>query len=111
MRFSHRVVEARWSGATWTVTVEDMLTGRTMAQEADVLITAIGVLNRWEWPHIPGLMDFEGKMMHSAKWDEEYDMQVGQDSHRHLRRMPLIHLVGQDMCRHRRRLQWHTNRT
>lgn len=28
----------------------------------------------WKWPNIPGLDTFEGKLMHSAAWDGEYDL-------------------------------------
>lgn len=46
------------------------------SDEADVLISATGALNNWKWPDIPGLHDFKGKVMHSAKWDESYDYSV-----------------------------------
>lgn len=25
-------------------------------------------LSKWKWPEIPGLFDFKGKLLHSAKW-------------------------------------------
>ncbi|KAK3633622.1 hypothetical protein LTR56_015688 [Elasticomyces elasticus] len=76
MKLSHRVTEAKWnaSDAKWAVTVEDLLTGNRTSDNADVLITAIGVLNLWEWPKIPGLLDFEGKLMHSADYDTTFDI-------------------------------------
>jgi cation diffusion facilitator CzcD-associated flavoprotein CzcO len=39
----------------------------------DVLVTGTGVLNTWKWPDIQGLHTFEGKLLHSAKWDPKYD--------------------------------------
>lgn len=33
-----------------------------------------GVLNKWKWPTIPGLHDFKGKLMHSARYEEGYDL-------------------------------------
>lgn len=27
----------------------------------------------WNWPSIPGLQDFQGKKVHSANWDHDYD--------------------------------------
>jgi len=29
--------------------------------------------SNWRWPDIPGLFTFEGKLLHSAKWDNSYD--------------------------------------
>lgn len=28
----------------------------------------------WKWPNIPGIDIFRGKLMHSARWDAEYDL-------------------------------------
>ncbi|THU82650.1 FAD/NAD(P)-binding domain-containing protein [Dendrothele bispora CBS 962.96] len=36
---------------------------------ADVLFTGIGLLNRWDWPEIDGLDNFQGKVVHSAQWE------------------------------------------
>ncbi|OJJ42184.1 hypothetical protein ASPZODRAFT_2122686 [Penicilliopsis zonata CBS 506.65] len=41
--------------------------------EADVLINAGGILNRWQMPDIPGLGDFKGRVIHTAAWDKTYD--------------------------------------
>jgi cation diffusion facilitator CzcD-associated flavoprotein CzcO len=40
----------------------------------DFLITAVGQLNQPRYPDIPGLSDFEGKVIHSARWDWSYNM-------------------------------------
>lgn len=29
--------------------------------------------SNWKWPTVPGLHDFQGKLMHSADWDQSYD--------------------------------------
>lgn len=29
--------------------------------------------SNWQWPKIPGLHDFKGHLVHTAKWDTEYD--------------------------------------
>lgn len=39
---------------------------------ADVLVSAVGQLNRPFVPHIPGLDRFRGKAFHSARWDHDY---------------------------------------
>lgn len=41
---------------------------------SDFLVSAVGQLNLPRTPDIPGLEDFKGKMMHSARWDWSYDM-------------------------------------
>ena len=41
---------------------------------ADFLVSAVGQLNLPHEPEIPGLKEFQGKMMHSARWDWSYDL-------------------------------------
>ncbi|THV65070.1 cyclohexanone monooxygenase, partial [Aureobasidium pullulans] len=41
---------------------------------ADFLVSAVGQLNVPKWPQIPGLKEFQGKLMHSARWDWSYDL-------------------------------------
>lgn len=74
MRLKHRVTEAVWQEKTgqWKVTVEK--DGQeTFAEYADILVSGQGVLNKWQWPNIPGLDRFRGHKCHSAAWDSEYD--------------------------------------
>jgi cation diffusion facilitator CzcD-associated flavoprotein CzcO len=42
---------------------------------ADVLVKATGTLNKWKWPEIPGLENFKGKLLHSARWDSSFEPQ------------------------------------
>ncbi|TKA24790.1 hypothetical protein B0A54_17554 [Friedmanniomyces endolithicus] len=75
MRFGHECVEARWDeeACKWHVKFKILATGHITEDVADVFVTGIGVLNRWEWPDIKGLHQFEGKLLHSANWDPDYD--------------------------------------
>jgi cation diffusion facilitator CzcD-associated flavoprotein CzcO len=41
---------------------------------ADVLVSAMGPLTEPKLPDVPGLDRFEGKAMHSARWDHDYDL-------------------------------------
>jgi len=41
---------------------------------ADFLVSAVGQLNVPKWPQISGLKDFQGKLIHSARWDWSYDL-------------------------------------
>ena len=63
------MVGATWNGKTWRVQAEDLLTGHLLNKECDILVNATGILNNWNWPDIPGLEKFQGKLLHSANWD------------------------------------------
>ncbi len=41
---------------------------------ADVLISGMGPLTEPKLPDVPGLDEFAGKTMHSARWDHDYDL-------------------------------------
>ncbi|OGM48979.1 hypothetical protein ABOM_003090 [Aspergillus bombycis] len=76
IQFEKRCTGARWNEALgkWFVQMLDLQTGQTFEDSADVLITGTGQLNEWKWPSIPGLHSFKGKLLHSACWDETYDL-------------------------------------
>ncbi|MCH2456741.1 MAG: NAD(P)/FAD-dependent oxidoreductase [Henriciella sp.] len=66
MHLRDEAVSADWdeSDKTWTVRTES---GKTFT--GDILVGALGQLNRPNWPVIAGLDEFEGAKMHSARWD------------------------------------------
>jgi cation diffusion facilitator CzcD-associated flavoprotein CzcO len=70
MRFNTTVVRATFDEAAqvWRV---DTNVGRMTTR---YLITACGVLTRPKTPDIEGLDDFEGKVMHTARWDHGYEL-------------------------------------
>lgn len=41
---------------------------------ADFLVSAVGQLNVPKWPQISGIKEFQGKLIHSARWDWSYDL-------------------------------------
>lgn len=41
---------------------------------ANVVVSAMGPLTEPKMPDVPGLSAFEGKVMHSARWDHDYDL-------------------------------------
>ena len=41
---------------------------------ADVLVSGMGPLTEPRLPDVPGLERFEGKIMHSARWDHDYEL-------------------------------------
>ena len=64
-----RVVSADWEDETqrYLVRAENLLTGEKIVTKADVLISAVGMLERPHYPDI-GLSNFKGPMWHSARW-------------------------------------------
>ncbi|WP_228771302.1 flavin-containing monooxygenase [Actinokineospora iranica] len=71
MRFDTVVEGARWDedAHLWIVRVRggEPLTAR-------YLITATGFLSQPKMPDIPGIDTFAGKVIHSAAWDDDYDL-------------------------------------
>ncbi|KAJ5691177.1 hypothetical protein N7488_011912 [Penicillium malachiteum] len=79
IRFNSAVEEARWDDieSKWKTTVKvsagkDSEFVNLYVINSDFLISAVGQLNAPQEPNIPGLKDFQGKMMHSARWDWSY---------------------------------------
>ncbi|KAG8156894.1 hypothetical protein KVR01_013307 [Diaporthe batatas] len=74
IKLKHSITSAIWDEAKgkWQLKVKGS-DGVEFSDEADVFINAGGVLNNWKWPSIEGLHSFEGKLCHSAKWDDTYD--------------------------------------
>ncbi len=68
VRFQHAVREARWDEARqrWHIETSEG------AYTADVFISAVGGLSEPAIPDLPGLERFQGKVMHSARWDHGY---------------------------------------
>jgi cation diffusion facilitator CzcD-associated flavoprotein CzcO len=56
--------------------VQDLENGLTFSDFCDVFVSSGGNLNNWKWPDLPGLHNFKGKLLHTAKWDESYDYKV-----------------------------------
>src|ERR1700744_4851872 len=70
MRFNTIVESARWDDDTrlWQVALSggDVLTAR-------YLITATGFLSQPKTPDIPGITTFEGKVIHTTEWEDDFD--------------------------------------
>lgn len=81
-RFNTSVVDAKWDEGAhkWKVHVKTV-PGSKEAEynpdyeiKADFLVSAVGQLNVPQWPEIQGIETFNGKKMHSARWDWSYDL-------------------------------------
>jgi 4-hydroxyacetophenone monooxygenase len=75
IRFRTEVLDARWrDDDTWELTVRDAR-GATEMLVANVLVSAVGQLNRPKLPDIPGRESFAGPSFHSAEWDHDVDLE------------------------------------
>ncbi|KJY01429.1 FAD/NAD(P)-binding domain-containing protein [Zymoseptoria brevis] len=76
IKLRHTIQHVEWNEAKgkWEIKVKNMETGEELEDEAEYFINAGGVLNNFKWPDIPGLHDFKGKLMHSAAYEEGYDL-------------------------------------
>jgi cation diffusion facilitator CzcD-associated flavoprotein CzcO len=82
VRFNTSVEEARWDDELqkWRTRVSTAK-GSKEAEfspeyeiKSDFLVSAVGQLNQPQYPKIDGIDSFEGKKMHSARWDWSYDL-------------------------------------
>ncbi len=69
--FGTEIAEATWDDrrARWDLTATGGATHRF-----DVVIWALGQLNRPKWPVVDGLDSFAGTVFHSARWDHDHDL-------------------------------------
>lgn len=69
------VESATWDedASHWKIKLLDA-DGKPFNDYADVLFNCSGVLNTWKYPNIEGINQFKGKLMHSARWDGDYDL-------------------------------------
>ncbi|PKS11004.1 hypothetical protein jhhlp_002763 [Lomentospora prolificans] len=74
-RFNTVCTGLRWheKNARWVCSFENTLTGEKFIHEAPVVVSAIGTLDRPFIPEIEGADTFEGKMFHSARWDDSLE--------------------------------------
>ena len=73
--FGTKVENAVWDPALhlYHVTTEDTRTGERKTTDAEVLVSAIGLLDIPKYPEIPGLATFRGRLFHSARWEKDFD--------------------------------------
>jgi 4-hydroxyacetophenone monooxygenase len=74
IRFSTEVDSATFdeNRQTWSVKIESDGTEDTL--EYDAIVSAVGQLNRPNFPKIPGRERFAGISFHSAEWDYDVDL-------------------------------------
>jgi len=74
-KFSHKFIKAEWfeEDGQWEVHVQRLSDNEIIVDRAEFLIKATGLVNEWQWPHIPGREKFKGTMLHTANWDDNFD--------------------------------------
>ena len=70
LRTGVSVQGADWDADTlrWTLATSDG------EYTAEILVSATGPLTEPNYPEVPGLDRYGGKLMHSARWDHDYDL-------------------------------------
>ncbi|KAF2251834.1 FAD/NAD(P)-binding domain-containing protein [Trematosphaeria pertusa] len=76
IKLRHRIEHVEWDepAGLWRLKIRNLESEAVIEDSAEFFINAGGVLNNWKWPDIPGLKDFRGKLMHSANYEEGYDL-------------------------------------
>lgn len=79
--YRHIVANTEWEGAywqeltnTWLVKLKDLSTGESYYQECKILISAVGGLVNPNWFNIPGIDEFQGDIVHTARWRPEVSL-------------------------------------
>jgi 4-hydroxyacetophenone monooxygenase len=74
VRFEATVSAATWSDTDRSWTVDYVQQGQRHSITADAVISAVGQLNRPQWPSLDGIAAFEGPYFHSAEWRHDLDL-------------------------------------
>jgi cation diffusion facilitator CzcD-associated flavoprotein CzcO len=81
IRFNTEVKECNWDDESKQWKVDVQVQGGKESEfspaytiDADFLVSAVGQLNYPQYPNIRGIDDFQGKLIHSARWDWSYDL-------------------------------------
>jgi cation diffusion facilitator CzcD-associated flavoprotein CzcO len=75
--YHSKVVSARWDTERqlYTIEVQDVRSGEITSTEAQILISAIGVLEQPRTPpDLKGVETFKGDLFHSARWRHDVDL-------------------------------------
>ncbi|CAM1510767.1 Fc.00g082800.m01.CDS01 [Cosmosporella sp. VM-42] len=74
-KFQHRVEEAVWDDTegVWLTTLRNLVTGETVVEKNDFVITSIGRFNAWKLPDYPGITDYKGVLRHASNWDPSFE--------------------------------------
>ena len=68
IRFGEEVTRCAYDGEKWHVE-----TTSGIIDEADIVLSATGVLHHPSYPDIDGMDEFAGEIFHSARWNHDFD--------------------------------------
>ncbi|KAK0733515.1 hypothetical protein B0T26DRAFT_631405 [Lasiosphaeria miniovina] len=74
IKTSHEVISAKWNerDGVWGLIVRNQHS-KEFSDYAHFLVDGTGILNNWKWPAIEGLETFKGKLVHTARWPEDFE--------------------------------------
>ena len=77
MNFNSEIIAAHFNEekGTWILRIKQKQQDRSFKEfedDCDLLLGAIGILDRWNYPEIPGIKNFKGRVIHTAGWDPNY---------------------------------------
>ncbi|KAK4031771.1 hypothetical protein C8A01DRAFT_21065 [Parachaetomium inaequale] len=75
-RFNRHIDELVWDEAesVWVLTMHNTITGETLTEKADFVLTAIGRFNTWKLPNYPGINEYKGTLCHTSHWGPSFDV-------------------------------------
>lgn len=75
MEFETSVKSCVWleDESKWKLETERYGTSKT-ERKADIVINCAGILNNYQYPEIPGLESYKGRLMHTANWDHSVNL-------------------------------------
>ncbi|KAJ5793863.1 hypothetical protein N7457_000462 [Penicillium paradoxum] len=77
MNFNSQVIKAEWDqeAGEWAIQIRQTApdgTTKDFEDRCHVFLYASGILNNFKWPDIKGLEKFKGRVLHTARWPQEY---------------------------------------
>jgi cation diffusion facilitator CzcD-associated flavoprotein CzcO len=69
-----KVRSVRWNSDTWSWDCQLDRAGQAATLTADVVVCAVGLFGSPKLPKIAGLTDFDGTLMHTARWDHGIEL-------------------------------------
>lgn len=77
MKFNTEVVGCEWQDdlGKWKVKLREHTGGqepKEFEDTCDLLLHATGILNNFKWPELSGMDKFKGRIVHTARWPENY---------------------------------------
>ncbi|MBB3600664.1 4-hydroxyacetophenone monooxygenase [Mycolicibacterium sp. BK556] len=74
IQFGTEVAAVRYESGDGRWTIDTRANGQAETIRADVVISAVGMVNRPSIPELPGLDEFPGPVLHTAAWDPAVDL-------------------------------------